>query len=186
MGRQRLRSPRGVVPWGIVIGFSPAASAAHENYDQRDDDKPQQNEGDAEARPGVVHRDDSGRDCDGFFHAPDFYPAPVFRPSRVAYRAGVTRDPQSVTLAGMSTERKSAAAPMVVVLLLLVTILGAYVGGYFGLMMGPADVTSIGGVVRIYRYRWIAYAFYPAGCLERLATGHGVQLVGGNGEMLHP
>ena len=86
----------------------------------------------------------------------------------------------------MSTERKPYAAPILVVLLLLVVVFGAYVGGYFGLMMGPADVTSVGGFVRIYRYRWIAYAFYPAGYLEHLATGHGVQLVGGNGEMLHP
>ncbi len=88
---------------------------------------------------------------------------------------------------GMGEKRKSAAAPILACVFILVGfLLATYIGGYFCLVMGPADVNSSGDVVRIYRYRWLASAFFPAGYLERLATGHGVVMVGGDGETLRP
>lgn len=87
----------------------------------------------------------------------------------------------------MGNDRKSAAAPILACVFTLVAfLLATYSGGYFWLVMGPADVSSSGDVVRIYRYRWLASAFYPAGYLERLATGHKVVMVGGDGETLRP
>jgi hypothetical protein len=87
----------------------------------------------------------------------------------------------------MRTERKSSVAPILVCLLTaLAFLLATYSGGYFWLAMRPADFSSSGDVVRVYRYRWLASVFYPAGYLERLATGHRVVMVGGDGETLHP
>jgi len=87
----------------------------------------------------------------------------------------------------MSKKRKSAAAPILACLFTLAAcFFVAYLVGYFWMGMGRADVTSTGDVVRIYRYRWMASAFYPAGYLERLATGRRVVMVGGDGETLRP
>lgn len=87
----------------------------------------------------------------------------------------------------MGNERKLAAAPMLACLFIFVAFsLTAYVGGYFWLGMGLANVSSTGDVVRTYRYRWLASAFYGAGYVERLATGRRVIIVGGTGETFHP
>lgn len=88
---------------------------------------------------------------------------------------------------GSMKERRSAVAPIVASLLTFVALsLAAYVGGYFWLGMGLQNFTSTGEVVRTYRYRWLASAFYPAGYLERRATGRRVIIVGGDGDTFHP
>lgn len=76
--------------------------------------------------------------------------------------------------------RPSTAAPIIACLIVsAVLFLMIYVGGYYLLMMGPADTSALGDPIRVYRYRWLAYAFYPAAYLEGRATGRRVLLVGG-------
>lgn len=83
--------------------------------------------------------------------------------------------------------RPSTAAPIAACLLVsAVFFLMIYVGGYYLLMMGPADTNALGDPIRVYRYRWLAYAYYPAAYLEGRATGRRVLLVGGDGETLRP
>lgn len=65
------------------------------------------------------------------------------------------------------TSRSSTAAPLLAVLAVVLATLGAYVGGYFWL---PVNTLS-DPTWRIYRHRWQADVFEPAGRVEEWLTG---------------
>jgi hypothetical protein len=73
----------------------------------------------------------------------------------------------------MKTERSSAATAVLSTFVVLTSLLGVYVGGYFGL--GECFELSRGaGKYRIYRYKWLANVFVPAAWIESKLTGEDV------------
>jgi hypothetical protein len=75
------------------------------------------------------------------------------------------------------TDRPSPSFPILATLLVLAALLGAYAGGYYGLSERNVVIqpNGPGGLLRLYRFGWLAITYRPAAWIESAVTGQRVE-----------